>query len=788
MRRLAGALLLAGAAANTANAQSPVPASCTPGAATNANARFALLGITNVTLGSINNTTAGYADGYQDYSATQQAALVVGRSYTLSVTAGSTALAGASGGENTGAWIDYNNDGSFNGANELVMPVAPAPAGGANPYRIHTVSFTVPGTAVTGVPLRLRINSDFVSVPLPTACSTPQYSQCEDYAVTLGTNSSPPTAAFTASTALTCDGCVQFADASQNVPTSWSWNFGDGVAPGPLNSTQNPRYCYPTPGTYNVTLTVTNAVGTSTSTATTITYNNAVPVAAACRPVASSPLGAYGPVRFRLGTAGATGSVDNASTGAAGGYQDFTCTQRATLLVGRPYPLTIDLASPATANQDTRVYLDLNNDGIFTATEIVFQALATGTPAGNLTLPAATNLNQPLRLRVVSDGGGTNPTACALQSGQAEDYTITALPDTAPPMVSFTSDYVAGACVNPIQFTSQATGNPTAYLWNFGDGLTSTAPNPSHQYAASGTYTVSLTATNANGSTPTSQPNFVIQVPCLTYCAANGSGGGGGPGGPQVSPFFLDLLGVTAAATAPGGPVYVPFTYRGTPANAAGGYGNYTAQTINLRVSQTHTLTAIANTGFTHRTVAWIDYNRDGVFDNSPGGDERVFSVQSTNGQASQAIPFTVPLTVPGAPAGFVMTGQTRMRVVVAVTNNPPNPCAQNIQNAEVEDYTVNILPEILGTRAADALPALGIYPNPTPDGRLALTLTDAAAAGSYAVAVQNLLGATLLQTRLRLAPGTPAALDLSALPPGVYVLRLTDAAGRAAVRRVVRE
>ena len=396
-RGLAGALLLAGTATTVANAQSPGPALCTPGAASNANASLYRLGITNVTLGSINNTTAGYADGYRDYSATQQTALVVGRSYTLSVTSGSTALAGAGGGENTGAWIDYNNDGSFNGANELVLAVGPAPAGGANPYRIHSISFTVPGTAVTGVPLRLRVNSDFVNAsPLPGPCTTPQYSQCEDYAVTLGTNSSPPVAAFTASTALTCDGCVQFTDASQNVPTAWSWDFGDN---SPVNTTQNPRYCYPTPGTYNVTLTVTNAAGPNTSAATAITYDNAVPIMPLCQPVASSPLGAYGVVRFRLGT------IDNASTGATGGYQDFVCTQRARLIAGRPYPLTLDLASPVTANQDTKVYLDLNGNGIFESGDLLATYLSTGTPGGSITLPAAALLNQPLRLRPAKRAG-----------------------------------------------------------------------------------------------------------------------------------------------------------------------------------------------------------------------------------------------------------------------------------------------------------------------------------------------------------------------------------------------
>ena len=38
------------------------------------------------------------------------------------------------------------------------------------------------------------------------------------------------------------------------------------------------------------------------------------------------------------------------------------------------------------------------------------------------------------------------------------------------------------------------------YLWNFGDGETSTQANPTHTYNQPGTYTVTLTATNDLGS------------------------------------------------------------------------------------------------------------------------------------------------------------------------------------------------------------------------------------------------------------------------------------------------
>ena len=48
--------------------------------------------------------------------------------------------------------------------------------------------------------------------------------------------------------------------------------------------------------------------------------------------------------------------------------------------------------------------------------------------------------------------------------------------------------------MNRVQFTNQSSADTRTYLWDFGDGTTSTAKNPMHIYSASGTYTVRLTA------------------------------------------------------------------------------------------------------------------------------------------------------------------------------------------------------------------------------------------------------------------------------------------------------
>ena len=65
-----------------------------------------------------------------------------------------------------------------------------------------------------------------------------------------------------------------------------------------------------------------------------------------------------------------------------------------------------------------------------------------------------------------------------------------------------------------ISFFDNSLKNPTSWLWDFGDGTTSTEQNPVHAYTSSGNYTVSLTVKNSNGSSDTrTQENYISVNP-----------------------------------------------------------------------------------------------------------------------------------------------------------------------------------------------------------------------------------------------------------------------------------
>ncbi len=77
------------------------------------------------------------------------------------------------------------------------------------------------------------------------------------------------------------------------------------------------------------------------------------------------------------------------------------------------------------------------------------------------------------------------------------------------PVVSFWGSRLSGKAPLTIGFTDASTGSPTAWKWSFGDGTYSTLQNPRHTYSKAGVYTVTLTASNAAGSTTKARANYI---------------------------------------------------------------------------------------------------------------------------------------------------------------------------------------------------------------------------------------------------------------------------------------
>ncbi|MGB1017604.1 MAG: S8 family serine peptidase [Chitinophagales bacterium] len=98
-----------------------------------------------------------------------------------------------------------------------------------------------------------------------------------------------------------------------------------------------------------------------------------------------------------------------------------------------------------------------------------------------------------------------------------------------PPIAQFNAN-ITNACTNQvIQFTDNSTGTTlTNWLWDFGDGNTSTIQNPTHTYLANGTYTVTLNVTNAFGTDTEIKTNYiVINSPTATLSGSSTIPAGG---------------------------------------------------------------------------------------------------------------------------------------------------------------------------------------------------------------------------------------------------------------------
>lgn len=136
-----------------------------------------------------------------------------------------------------------------------------------------------------------------------------------------------------------------------------------------------------------------------------------------------------------------------------------------------------------------------------------FSYLATGTWGSNATIswnfgpnanPSSSSVVDPQG--IVYDTSGTFPvTVTVTENGCTSSHTeyVTVYP---VPQADFTATPISGCIPLVVQFNNNSiAGTPATYFWDFGDGGTSTDPDPVHTYTLTGVYDVTLIITTTSG-------------------------------------------------------------------------------------------------------------------------------------------------------------------------------------------------------------------------------------------------------------------------------------------------
>ncbi|HXB05736.1 MAG TPA: PKD domain-containing protein, partial [Puia sp.] len=353
-----------------------------------------------------------------------------------------------------------------------------------------------------------------------------------------------PHAFYTNSLATACVGAnVQFTDASTptGAITSWNWVFGDGST----SNLQNPAHTYNQIGYFNVSLTVSNG-GCSN----TINGSHTVRIVDGVKPnftfeqTSASCLAPYS-VNFLNQTAGPGTLTYNWTLGTGAIPANSAALNPSNVI----YPSTIDYTV------SLQVQSSLGCSGTIQKT------LPFGSFQAKITGPDTTCINTPVTFSNAStptptgmtwkfgDGTGANnnpttktyktlgtfPLTLVNKYTGCLDSTINNILVAAAPVPDFKAD-TTKACKPSftVNFTDQSTGFPVQWLWNFGDGATSTQKDPQHSYTQPGNFDVTLTVTGSGGcSVTTKKTGFItIQAPTVTINNANNLGAcvSGGPG------------------------------------------------------------------------------------------------------------------------------------------------------------------------------------------------------------------------------------------------------------------
>lgn len=373
----------------------------------------------------------------------------------------------------------------------------------------------------------------------------------------------PPVADFSASaTTVPVGSQVNFTDLSSNAPTSWSWTFSGGT-PG-NSSQQNPTITYNTLGTYAVSLTAGNSFGNDTETKTA--YINVVNSTST---VCDTMQNFNDTDTITVYRALQGGYVSGHNVYGDLAKADFFQANAGDELHQVSYYFGVGKQGSGTASIQAKIW---DADGAAGApnTELasINIALSSIVAAANnnlitwqFTTPLALNGNFYAGIEftyangdtvalMTNLNGNTNPgTAWEKTSGgnwisYASSWSLNMahiiLPvvcepaPATPPVADFSANITSACMGTSIQFTDQSTNTPISWDWTFQGGTPSSSSqqNPLVSYSNSGTFEVSLTATNADGSDTKTVTGYITihNSPSISGSTSNPSCNGSADG------------------------------------------------------------------------------------------------------------------------------------------------------------------------------------------------------------------------------------------------------------------
>src|SRR6266852_2287647 len=334
---------------------------------------------------------------------------------------------------------------------------------------------------------------------------------------TLSVVNAPPVAFFTSTCSLrTCTFDGSASSDSDGTVAGYAWNFGDGVA----GAAQKARHVNAAPGSYSVTLTVSDNAGGTGVQSKTVTIVNSLPTASftsSCNGLkctfdgsTSSDLdGTIASYAWSFGV-GSTASTQTANhTYAAPGSYALTLTvtdndggtgaqSKTVTVVNDPPASSFTFAcSNHTCTFDGSASTD--SDGTIAGYAWNFGDGSAGSAQTASHVYAAPG-SYSVTLTVTDNAGGTG----------VQSKTVSVI--NTPPSASFTFSCANLTCNFDGSGSSDTDGTIASYAWNFGDGTNGSGPAASHTYTASGTYTVTLTVTdNAAAAGTTAHAVTVVQ-------------------------------------------------------------------------------------------------------------------------------------------------------------------------------------------------------------------------------------------------------------------------------------